>query len=282
MSKDTSSPSKTLAGFIALVVVTSAFSWYFLARSVGVEVKDPSSTVPPVISVAKADENAQVAKPEVVVVTAEKGVKNVTAETTPESESVHSDSTEGDKDSSADSESAKSADDSSQSKSAVAEPAPEKSQEVAKKEPATPPPAKEPAEKAQAASEKPATPVKVITAEDVNIKTKKSDSGVKYVSGGIGQDEILYMLSAFNNYSLKLTNFRGQGKRAYLSRVKVQVNNSKGDPVLTETTHGPFLFADLPAGDYQIKADYKGQSQSQKVSISGSSQKSIKLEWKDS
>lgn len=290
MSNDTSTSWKTWLGFIVLVAVTSALCWYFIVDTQAAEVQDPNSTVPPIIAFAKADDNAKVAAPEDVTVTAEEGVKNIAEGTETVSGVEDSNADEDSSDTGADSASADQDADKTESASSetsesgadqkqasAAEPATNKSDAMAEDSGAG---AKETA--AAPAQKKPATPVRVVTAKDVNIKTQQSDSGVKYVTGGIGQDEILYMLSAFNDYSFKLTNFRNQGKRAYLSNVKVQINDDQGKPVLSTTTKGPFLYADLPAGDYQVKADYEGQSQSEKVSVSKSSQKSVTLKWKDS
>lgn len=283
MSNDTSTSWSTWLGFVVLVAVTSAFSWYFFVDTQAAQVQDPNSTVPPMVAFTKADDNAKIAAPEDVAVAAEKGVKNITEGT----EIVSRMQAPGGAEDSSGADAKADSIDADQGESAASESASE--QQFAAAEPAQ---AEEPgaamenssavaAESvAPPAEEKPAAPVRVVTAKDVNIETQETTSGVKYVSGGIGQDEILYMLSAFNNYSFKLTNFRDQGKRAYLSRVKVQISDGQGKQVLADTTKGPFLFADLPAGDYQVEANYMGQSQSKKVSISAGAQNSIQFNWK--
>jgi len=81
-----------------------------------------------------------------------------------------------------------------------------------------------------------------------------SAAGVDYVSGGIGQDEQQALHAQRRDYSLWLTTaVRRSG--AHLAGVLVRVREAdSGRLVLEHRMDGPWLFAKLPVGRYEIEA----------------------------
>lgn len=89
---------------------------------------------------------------------------------------------------------------------------------------------------------------------------------MKYVSGGIGTGSQQAMERVRKDYNLRLT-FARPGSGEYLSDVQVRAENSSGEAALDVVSHGPLLFARLPAGSYRIKADFEGKTLVRAVTI---------------
>lgn len=81
-----------------------------------------------------------------------------------------------------------------------------------------------------------------------------SATGVAYVSGGVGDDETHALAAERDAYSLWLTTaVRRSG--AYLSGVLVRIREAdSGLLVLDTRMDGPWLFAALPPGRYEVEA----------------------------
>jgi hypothetical protein len=86
-------------------------------------------------------------------------------------------------------------------------------------------------------------------------------AGVAYVSGGVGETEQLALKQERSRYSFWLiTASRGSG--SYMADVQVRILNARTQqPVLEHTMDGPWLFAALPAGRYDIEASYRQAGQ---------------------
>jgi hypothetical protein len=80
-----------------------------------------------------------------------------------------------------------------------------------------------------------------------------SPAGVVYASGGGSYEELDAMRAEQPHYSFWLTTaVRGSG--AYLAGVKVRIADDTGRRVLEHTMDGPWLFADLPLGRFEVEA----------------------------
>jgi hypothetical protein len=78
-------------------------------------------------------------------------------------------------------------------------------------------------------------------------------AGVEYASGGSTYEELDAMRVERQRYSFWLTTaVRGSG--AYLAGVKVRIADDAGRRVLDHTMDGPWLFADLPLGHFEVEA----------------------------
>lgn len=103
------------------------------------------------------------------------------------------------------------------------------------------------------------------------IKPQTAPSGLTYLTGGVGDAQQQAMKDAMPGYSLRLT-FARPGSGNYLADVKVRIDQQgKGrddmKQVLDVVSTGPMLFAKAGDGDYQVRADYKGQVQTKTASI---------------
>ena len=86
------------------------------------------------------------------------------------------------------------------------------------------------------------------------IDAEKSPEGTSFMSGGIGLEERQKMNEMAQPYDLKLAFADRRGE--YLSDVKVTIDDEHGKQVLNTTTAGPWLYADLPQGKYDVKASF--------------------------
>ncbi|MFT3957283.1 MAG: hypothetical protein QM722_23735 [Piscinibacter sp.] len=82
----------------------------------------------------------------------------------------------------------------------------------------------------------------------------QSATGVAYASGGVGHDEQQALLAERRDYSFWLTTaVRRSG--AHLSGVLVRIREAESGLLVLDTRmEGPWLFARLPLGRYEIEA----------------------------
>ena len=86
------------------------------------------------------------------------------------------------------------------------------------------------------------------------IDTEKSPEGTSFMSGGVGLEERQKMIAMARGYDLKLAFADRRGE--CLSDVKVTIDDQQGKQVLNTTTAGPWLYAELPQGKYDVKASF--------------------------
>jgi hypothetical protein len=106
----------------------------------------------------------------------------------------------------------------------------------------------------------------------------QTEQGYRFMSGGVGDDERNEMMQRANQYDLTLSFAAYSGH--YLSDVNVVVTDQRGKEMINTMTTGPLFYADLPAGKYDIKATFNGQTQQIKnVQISNARRFSRLLHW---
>ena len=110
-----------------------------------------------------------------------------------------------------------------------------------------------------------------------------SDRGIRYVSGGVGEGERAELDALSNQFNLRLL-FAMQGSGEYLSAVRVNILDARGETVLTAESKGPWFFAQLAPGDYTVEASVPDQAQQQPkrqtVHIEGSGQSRLDFRWR--
>ncbi len=95
-----------------------------------------------------------------------------------------------------------------------------------------------------------------------------TQGAVTFVSGGIGKDESEAMKRAASRYSLSIEMASTASPRAqYVSDVKIDIRDQRGATMLSTTSDGPFLLANLPPGRYSINAERNGKSQQRNVVV---------------
>ena len=114
-------------------------------------------------------------------------------------------------------------------------------------------------------------------AEDFILKPQ-TQGEVSFVSGGVGKYETDAMQSVRRDYNLHLL-FAVQGTGEYLSNVKVNITDAKGNSYLDTIADGPMLFANLKPGRYTVYADLDGRISHKKVNISSGKPVSLSFLW---
>ncbi|MGH7808948.1 MAG: hypothetical protein ACREP5_01600, partial [Candidatus Binatia bacterium] len=85
-----------------------------------------------------------------------------------------------------------------------------------------------------------------------------TSQGYPYLFGGVGTEEREAMEERAKGYNLKLVFAEKRG--AFISGAVVMIATAKGDEIDMMTVKGPWFYIQLPAGDYSIKATFKGQT----------------------
>jgi hypothetical protein len=109
---------------------------------------------------------------------------------------------------------------------------------------------------------------------------KKSPQGVKYMTGGISEDEVIALKPYIKKFNLRLIFSEGTSGR---SATPVNVNIYDLDSTLVFRVAGaqPHLLVDLPAGTYTVLASYNGEKLRHKFELGTDEFKKIILNWKN-
>ena len=94
----------------------------------------------------------------------------------------------------------------------------------------------------------------------------KTEHGVTYLSGGIGEDESAAMKAEAKHYPLSLV-FSAGKYGEYLARVPVTIKDYAGKMVLDTVSKGPILLVSLAPGRYTVTATRDGKTLRQAVDI---------------
>jgi len=99
-----------------------------------------------------------------------------------------------------------------------------------------------------------------------------------YVSGGVGDDEILAMQDFAPDFPL-LLEFTEEGGD-YISGVQVTLKDRSGKTSLDVKSDGPCFFAKLRPGHYSLLANYEGRVQKRSIEIKEHGHSAFALRWR--
>lgn len=125
--------------------------------------------------------------------------------------------------------------------------------------------------------------VLLCSASLVSFATAGSDAmvqttgGVSYVSGGVGKDSIDRLSSLARDFNLKLVFAMKSG--AYVSGVRVAIADAAGKSLLDVTSEGPWFLARLPAGNYQIVANFEGSALKKQIAVDAATLRTVDFRW---
>ena len=111
------------------------------------------------------------------------------------------------------------------------------------------------------------------------VEPPRTQGDVTYVSGGVGSDSIQAMREIERGYNLRLM-FAIAGSGEYLADVRVKLVDAKGRTVLDAVSDGPYFFAKVPPGRYQVVAETEGDAKTRSVDISPSGAVSQSFYWR--
>lgn len=111
-------------------------------------------------------------------------------------------------------------------------------------------------------------------------KTITTPNGIAYMSGGIGEEEVLEMRLHAKKFTLNLLFSEGTSGR-WVTDVNVNVYNQNDERVFRIVGAKPLLYINLPAGTYTILANNNGEKLRHKLTIEDSVNQKVILNWKD-
>lgn len=112
---------------------------------------------------------------------------------------------------------------------------------------------------------------------DSIIKTQ-TQGDVTFVSGGVGGDERNAMQAIRGDFNLSLL-FTVQGTGEYLSAVKVNITDKKGNTFLDTVSDGPMLLVSLKPGHYTVNAEVDGKIVHKNALIVSNKRTSLSFIW---
>ena len=98
--------------------------------------------------------------------------------------------------------------------------------------------------------------------------TPQTSGGIRYITGGVGDEERDAIRQQANEYSLWIWLARS-GSGYFLADVKVDIEDASGRPVLDTVINGPWLLARVPAGRYTIHTDQSDAATTVNVGTTG-------------
>ncbi|KON79562.1 carboxypeptidase-like regulatory domain-containing protein [Azoarcus sp. PA01] len=102
-------------------------------------------------------------------------------------------------------------------------------------------------------------------------------AGVRYMTGGVGEEERNQLLASAQDFNLKLVFAEKSGN--YLADVNVAIADSTGRKVLEASADGPLMLAQLPPGNYRVTAMANGREQTRNASVTRTGQRSLTFYW---
>ena len=111
-------------------------------------------------------------------------------------------------------------------------------------------------------------------------KVATNANGIKFVTGGIGEEESAAMRAMAKDYSLNLVFSEGSGGR--ITGVNAVIYNDQGEAVFRIKGANPLLYVALPSGKYRVLASYEGEKQGVVFELDANTNKKVILNWMDS
>lgn len=102
-------------------------------------------------------------------------------------------------------------------------------------------------------------------------------SGVTYVTGGAGTEAVDRLRAMEKDFNLKLVFALNNGE--YLADVDVSVVDGANHVMLNALSEGPWLLARLPAGNYQVSANYHGSVEHRAVAVGATTLRTVDFRW---
>ena len=88
---------------------------------------------------------------------------------------------------------------------------------------------------------------------------------IQAVSGAVGFEDRQRMLQSYADYNLHLAFAQSDGP--YLADVGLSIRSADGQVVWSGFSEGPFFFAQVPGGRYQVNAEFDGRVVSKTIHV---------------
>ena len=111
-------------------------------------------------------------------------------------------------------------------------------------------------------------------------KTLSTKSGMQYITGGIGEEDVALMRSHAKQFTLNLLLSEDTSGR-WVTDANVNIYDEASNLVFRIVAAKPMLYVNLPAGTYTILANNAGQKLRHKFTVEENVNQRIILNWKD-
>jgi len=113
------------------------------------------------------------------------------------------------------------------------------------------------------------------------IPSTQYSQGIAYVTGGVGTVESQAIFDEAKRWPLLLALSQLEGGRGvWIFGATIQIQNTQNQIVFEASANGPLILINLPVGEYQIAANYKGTVQTKLVSVKSAAPQRINFSWK--
>ena len=111
-------------------------------------------------------------------------------------------------------------------------------------------------------------------------KTRSTPSGIAFMTGGIGEEEVAIMKPQAKKFSLNLLFSEGNVGR-WVTDINVNIYDEASKLVFRIVGAKNVLYVNLPAGTYTILANNNGNKLRHKVTLEQGANQKVVLNWKD-
>ncbi len=111
-------------------------------------------------------------------------------------------------------------------------------------------------------------------------KTRSTPTGIAYMTGGIGEEEVAVMKPQAKKFTLNLLFSEGIVGR-WVTDVNVNIYDEASNLMFRIVGAKNVLYVNMPAGTYTILANNNGNKLRHKVTLEASTNQKVVLNWKD-
>lgn len=110
---------------------------------------------------------------------------------------------------------------------------------------------------------------------------EQQGQAAKYVNGGIGDGQTVYMKSIAGNWPMRIM-FSQLKANEFVAGVNLQITDKSRATMLQLDSAGPLTYVQLPPGAYRVTAIHDGQTQTRNVTLGRNSKSDVHFHWKGS
>lgn len=111
-------------------------------------------------------------------------------------------------------------------------------------------------------------------------KTRTTPTGIAYMTGGIGEEEVAVMKPQAKKFTLNLLFSEGVVGR-WVTDVNVNIYDEASNLVFRIVGAKNVLYVNMPAGTYTILANNNGNKLRHKVTLEANTNQKVVLNWKE-
>jgi hypothetical protein len=111
-----------------------------------------------------------------------------------------------------------------------------------------------------------------------SLPAPQTQDGVSFITGGAGRDKVEAFRQAAGDFNLRATFSQTDG--AFVADVKVELRDAQGKTLVTTKTEGPFFFAKVPPGTYEMVATYGEHTQRRQLVVNAGSAATTELAFR--